>query len=235
LAGNDIRQNNNADADTYDGYGRNPGWPQNRQLPYFSTTDHLNMPRSWLRVGSRTGGFEIATSGTSNTIALGEGVIGISGGNSRMYKEVIAAGVQSHYNQIPQNCLNTKGGGGMFADPNQATNRDDHWLGRRAFENWPGNTQFYTLLPPNSPSCRSNWQYAWISASSNHSGGVNVVFLDGAVRFVTDSVNTQNLNRRVSGQNPDNPPSNPYDDDGSFTYGVWAELGAVNSTTSPSL
>jgi len=238
LAGNDVQGNNSTlgpAATSLDGYDRSPGWPTDHASPFFSTADHMNMPRSWLRAGGRRVGFETITSGTSNTIAFSEGIVGVGGSSSRAYKEVLASGISSHYNQVPQNCLNVKGSGGDIISTHGSIDRDAHWLGRRAWENWPGNNQFYTLLPPNSPSCRSGWQYAWLSASSNHTGGVNAAFIDGTVRFVSDSVNTANLNRRVSNQTPDNPPDRPVDADGPFSYGVWAELGAVNSNTSPSL
>jgi prepilin-type N-terminal cleavage/methylation domain-containing protein/prepilin-type processing-associated H-X9-DG protein len=54
------------------------------------------------------------------------------------------------------------------------------------------------LMPPNKPACRfsgdgnSNTQNiterAMVGASSNHSGGVNVGFLDGSVKFIKDSI-----------------------------------------------
>ena len=242
LAGNDVQGNDDTLGPTNtacSGYNRSPGWTNNAPVltnAYFSTADHMNMPRSWLRAGGRVGGLELATSGTSNSIAFSEGIIGTRSG--RAYKEVVASNIPSHYNQRPQACLNVKGGSGEIVATHTSIDLDAHWLGIRAWENWPGNNQFYTLLPPNSPSCRSGYNYAWISASSNHSGGVNAVFLDGAVRFVPDSVNVVNLDKRVTGQTPDNPPSRPTDADNNnapFSYGVWAELGAVNSNTSASL
>ena len=216
-------------------YGRQPGWPTNMDNDYFRTGVHWAMPRSWMRAGGRVGGFEIVSSGTSNTVGFSEGIIGVDT-PSRDYREVVCQNIQSHYNQVPQLCLNVRGPGGNFALPTH-TSRDDrnHWLGRRAWDNFPAAVQFYTLLPPNSPSCESGYNYVWISASSYHPGGVNTSFLDGTVRFVPDSIETRNLNRRVTSQsNPDNPPTQPYDGDGTFSYGVWAELGAVNSKTSPS-
>jgi prepilin-type processing-associated H-X9-DG protein len=92
-------------------------------------------------------------------------------------------------------------------------------------------------LPPNSPSCASGWIYAWLTASSYHTGGVNASFLDGSVRFISDTVETKNLWRKPIDQSPQNhvTPSRPYDADGTFSYGVWAELGAINSTESVSL
>jgi prepilin-type N-terminal cleavage/methylation domain-containing protein/prepilin-type processing-associated H-X9-DG protein len=56
------------------------------------------------------------------------------------------------------------------------------------------------LNPPNKKSCwfssdTSTATYpsdrTFVGASSNHSGGVNVGFLDGSVRFIKDSVSTQ--------------------------------------------
>jgi prepilin-type N-terminal cleavage/methylation domain-containing protein/prepilin-type processing-associated H-X9-DG protein len=50
------------------------------------------------------------------------------------------------------------------------------------------------VIPPNKKSCLfvplgRDWQKTLIGASSNHSGGVNVAFLDGSVHFIKDSIN----------------------------------------------
>ena len=207
-----------------------------------------NMPRSWLRAFQFTGDFAIITSGTSNTVAFSEGLIGrLSDGFGGTYKDAIAFGIDAYYDEVPQNCLNVKGSNGEFRNPQQQIVGGSHFLGWRAWENSPDAVAFYTLLPPNSPNC-GKWYSNLISATSNHTGGVNVSFLDGSVRFVSDLIETKNLNRSVTTQPgsidmgnydsvvvPGNPPDYPYDDDGTFSYGVWAELGAVNSMETVSL
>jgi prepilin-type N-terminal cleavage/methylation domain-containing protein/prepilin-type processing-associated H-X9-DG protein len=63
---------------------------------------------------------------------------------------------------------------------------------------WSGNMdvgRFTTTMPPNSWSCAhsatDNNTFGAITASSRHAGGVNVLFGDGTVRFVKDSVTPQ--------------------------------------------
>jgi prepilin-type processing-associated H-X9-DG protein len=203
--------------------------------------DQRPMRRSWLQAGRHSGGFERVTDGTSNSVCFSEGIIhDETGGTGRNYKANIATGVAARYNEVPQNCLNLKGNGGNFVSSTQATlNDNSHNLGRRAWENFEYIVYFHTLLPPNSPSCGSdgNGSYAWISASSNHSGGVNISMLDASVRFITDTIHTANLSRKVTDQTPiDVTPTHPYDSTGVFSYGLWAELGSINggeSATAP--
>ena len=200
------------------------------------------MPRSWLRAYQFTGGFRIVTSGLSNTVAFSEGLIGrMVVGPGGTYKDAVAIGIPSYYNDAPLNCLNVRRAGGQL-DPLQQVATHCHFLGGRAWENAPDAVVFYTLLPPNSPSCGEGVYRALISATSRHTGGVNVSFLDGSVRFVSNSIDTRNLHRRVATQPgtinigggtivPGNPPPYPIcaDTGERFSYGVWAELGAINS------
>ncbi|MDR1141856.1 MAG: DUF1559 domain-containing protein, partial [Planctomycetaceae bacterium] len=139
--------------------------------------DQVPMSRSWLQAGRFLGGFERVTDGTSNSVMFSEGIIGDGqGGNiGGNYKMRIATTALAHYNQIPQNCLNLRGPGNEFNDSSQnCLNDADHNLGRRAWDNYVHPVYFYTLLPPNSPSCHSGYVYIWVSASSNHPGGVNI-------------------------------------------------------------
>jgi len=91
---------------------------------------------------------------------------------------------------------------------------------------------FCTVLPPNSPSCAVNGGlgatetdgFGLPSASSNHTGGVNVGMLDGAVRFVTENIdcgNTARAPQSVSG--------------GASNHGVWGSLGSINGGEASSL
>ena len=134
--------------------------------------------------------------------------------------------------------MSTKGVRGEFSNHNQLTTFFDPFLGRNIWFNMPGAYAFYTLLPPNSPNCASTPDLIWTSASSHHTEGVNVSFLDGSVRFISNTIDVRNLDRRVI-STPDamnGTPDFPADENGRFSYGVWAELGAVNSTEAiPSL
>jgi len=198
----------------------------------------LNMPRSWARTFEYVGTFQVATSGLSNTLAFSEGLIGKDSGGDT-YRDTVAWDINAHFSNPPIDCLNVKGARGGFSSPTQPSRAGNDWLGRHIWDDAPRQYAFYALLPPNSPSCANDADPALISASSSHSGGVNIAFLDASSRFITDAVNANNnpLSRRVLVDNPADPtqPDHPKDERGTFSYGIWAELGAANSNLPPSL
>jgi prepilin-type processing-associated H-X9-DG protein len=52
-----------------------------------------------------------------------------------------------------------------------------------------GHSRYNHELPPNYPSCSGYW--LGITAGSHHDHGVNVLFLDGRVQFVKDSIDPE--------------------------------------------
>ena len=78
----------------------------------------------------------------------------------------------------------------LAADPGWGT-PPWSWRGYPWREGSIWRTGYTHLLPPNSPCWRTNgeWWNLVSPASSFHGAGVNVVMVDGSVRFVEDSVN----------------------------------------------
>ncbi|TVS20207.1 MAG: DUF1559 domain-containing protein [Planctomycetaceae bacterium] len=150
-------------------------------------------------------GFRDILDGTSNTVAMSEKISMVeparvmTGG----WSSVVPEG-------NPGECA-VSAPGGLY--PNGRI-EDARWNdGRFAF------VGFHTILAPNSPSCSrpdGNIHDAdWIlsTATSQHPGGVNVMFADGSVRFITETINTGNL-------------SAAYPTSGPSPYGVWGALGS---------
>jgi prepilin-type processing-associated H-X9-DG protein len=93
-------------------------------------------------------------------------------------------------------------------------------------------TGFNTVLPPNAPCCVDGSQtnafntdnvyegYGWglFPPSSEHPGGVNVLFADGSTRFITDTVYCGNLNNAEQGLSSRS------------NYGFWGSLGSRNAS-----
>ncbi|MDB5346047.1 MAG: pilE1 4 [Schlesneria sp.] len=159
-------------------------------------------------------GIRDAQDGTSNTIAMAEMVAATStNGPGIIAKTVLPAGSVS-----PAACAalwnpTTKSypGGPYTSEPARAYRWAD---GAGSF------TAFSTATRPNSASCFSNgggtsYCDGIYSAESRHSGGVQVLMADGAVRFVSDNIDAGNqaaLLPAVSTQS-------------ASPYGVWGALG----------
>jgi prepilin-type N-terminal cleavage/methylation domain-containing protein/prepilin-type processing-associated H-X9-DG protein len=71
--------------------------------------------------------------------------------------------------------------------PIQDSNGGMTWL--EGNMNW---TRYNHLLPPGRPSCKGEktWDGVAMTANSRHPGGVNVLWGDGAVRFVSETIDS---------------------------------------------
>ena len=182
--------------------------------------------------GART--MSSISDGTSNTIALSESLAGLNQNTENRIK-IAVVGVDPL--DSPQACADFRGQNGML--------NTDRGKGRKGLR-WAHAALVYsgftTTLPPNSTSCvhRPDYQdqhwveaQGFITASSNHPGGVNVGLLDGSGRFVNDSVNvgTNQSATEFSGVNL--LTNTAYT--GVSPYGVWGALGSIDGNESVAL
>ena len=93
---------------------------------------------------------------------------------------------------------------------------------------------FQTIMRPNDVQCvhDADWTYGFFSASSYHTGGVNVVMADGAVRFVSETIDNGNLVNAAGNPLTTNVTANRYS--GPSPFGVWGALGSMDGGESVS-
>jgi type II secretory pathway pseudopilin PulG len=97
------------------------------------------------------------------------------------------------------------------------------WRGERWCSGYASHTAINTILPPNSPSCvtfPSYWENegrGLYPPSSRHTGGVHVLLGDGAVRFISQNIDTGNLSL----------PDVRTGRGGRSPYGIWGALGSI--------
>jgi prepilin-type processing-associated H-X9-DG protein len=106
----------------------------------------------------------------------------------------------------------------------QLTRRGYRWADFR-----PLYTQVNTILPPNSELClRGNHgQDGVLPPSSRHKGGAHVLMADGAVIFITDSIEAGDVRSPVI-YHRDNVNQQGHRGDKS-PYGLWGALGTRDS------
>jgi prepilin-type N-terminal cleavage/methylation domain-containing protein/prepilin-type processing-associated H-X9-DG protein len=89
------------------------------------------------------------------------------------------------------------------------------YAGQRYMDGAAQTVGLTTILPPNSPSCSLGGDRAggFMTAGSEHAGGCQVVFGDGSVHFIRDTIDAGNQTveaRNLGGPSP---------------FGVWGALG----------
>jgi hypothetical protein len=181
--------------------------------------------------------------GAANTMMFAEGVIGtadtrdhIRGGVAVLEPEHMTSnwgwdgsGDFRTRHVRPSEWLALRGSNGMIIG---TTYTSGSMLGRRWGDARPLFTGVFTVLPPNSlavasgdPGSSGQMERLTIAtAASYHPGGAATVASDASYRFVTDSVNTGNLNTSFQDLMPG-------DRMGFYTgptpYGVWGAYGTM--------
>jgi prepilin-type processing-associated H-X9-DG protein len=176
-----------------------------------------------------------ASDGTSNTIALAEAAVT----QLDMYNLVkggiaIVSGTIDGTTKPQTDCGSIKSstdktiydtGHSNYSDVKQTRARGYCVLDGRFMRG-----SFSTILPPNSANCVSagtnnghEENPAIYSASSYHSGGINICLLDGSVRFVSETVDCGDQDATIDGTAAVQSP-----------YGVWGAYGSPKGGESKS-
>lgn len=188
----------------------------------FCIGDQIDNPRDRTQVRGLFGyrdcvSMRDITDGTSNTIAMSErrkASFAPGDHNAPRINEGVQLGV-TNVRTNPIECLSYVGNNGYYADPTTVKGASGvRWQDGQT--TWVG---FTTVIGPNGPSCAEDTntggdsQHMVHPPTSQHTGGVNALMADGAVRFISDNIDTGNLG--LPGVNAGPSP-----------YGVWGALGS---------
>ncbi|KAA1261318.1 hypothetical protein LF1_38650 [Rubripirellula obstinata] len=179
-------------------------------------------------------GFRDILDGLSNTIACGEIATDLGDRDARTNPGKGAGAYTNPSACIDENLVDPLRP--LFWAPGTVTAAQASmgWTQRygRGYQWSSGYTLFsgmQTILPPNSPACIGNdgdWQPmrsdGTLPPSSRHQGGVHVLMADGAVKFITDSIEAGNSRARPVMLSNTAPNAVA----GSISpYGLWGALG----------
>ena len=189
---------------------------------YVGAANRDSMEVNGLFAANRTYATRDVVDGTSNTLAFSERVatsFGLGGRATPDIREgtiVSVSGISTN----PGACL---AAAAAISSGNRYTNGatvkgkfSSIWM-----DGQPENVAFFAVLPPNGPSCindgnkNSDGAISLSTASSYHEGGVQALFADGSVRFISENIDTGNLGvaNTLGGSSP---------------HGVWGALGTRN-------
>lgn len=186
-------------------------WSANEVRGIFGSGQHLRVTMATI------------LDGTSNTFLMSEAKIGVQG--SRRVGEAFARDVGHGGWGVfppPSICLARIGANRELTGNIQTGNQQIGWRWADAHAVY---TQWHVVLPPNSPSCGNAAEdWALISASSYHPGGVVVALADASVRFISETIDAGDptLTERDFAIDP----NRPQDYGGASLRGVWGALGS---------
>ncbi len=184
-------------------------------------------------------GIEAIVDGTSNTVVYSERCVGGHNMNTLRGALVMGSDTGVTYNSTGLSSYDNRWIGSnpkLCAATRSATEPDSYDLTGRGITKTTGDRwedsrpywgAFATILPPNSPSClgpSNPSYYGYSAASSYHRGGANALKADGAVIFVSETINCTTAGL---GTDPVYLGESP--------YGVWGALGSINGGESTSL
>jgi prepilin-type N-terminal cleavage/methylation domain-containing protein/prepilin-type processing-associated H-X9-DG protein len=198
------------------------------------TNYHCNRGDYWLnwdwyecrgvmgRGNKQTHTFASIRDGSSNTMLISECVTGLPQGTLEV-PQGIGLGAGNSNPMAPSICKNLAVNGQFTGNVDGGT----YQVGWRWSDARSVYTQWHVCLPPNSPSCANGNGEDWalVTASSYHPGGVNAVFCDGSVHFVSETIDSGDPTMTPDLLTPP-PPGNPQNYKGASLYGVWGALGS---------
>ena len=175
-------------------------------------------------------GMDAILDGTSNTIAVSERLFSV--GNQKLVKIGVIQSTEGDVVSRSDYSVTNAAACVLLRSGNEYTTSGPYtsqWPGERFGDGMPHFNSFNTILPPNGPSCGSNYSSgdltqsrAMIAPSSNHSGGVNVGIFDGSVRFVSDTINCGASTAKLVKT-------------GESEFGVWGAMGSIAGGETKSL
>ena len=173
--------------------------------------------RHWTR-------FRDIKDGTANTVAGGEIRVGPRDRhiNSSMIRDGgVADKAPNWWDLQGQTTINPERPQ-YWADGASVDMNPNHQRGARWCDGRPYNCTFTTIRPPNSYNVeRWHGHFGLYTAGSYHKGGAHVLMADGAVIFITDSIDTGDQNQIPFGRG-----GNDHINVGKESpYGLWGAMG----------